>query len=720
MKTPFLWRMLGSLKFRLALAAVLALALGISISTSVLVQRAQSDTLAEHSSRAVGDTARIARMLSRQVVAQQKALAVLAVQLQPALVADTGTLKRKLQDMPVLLTQFDSITLFDARGRGLLTFDDKGVRPTAVDISDWPYFQRALREQRAMISEPVVSRISTELVVVLAHPMPAKGGMAVGALRLRSRDLLADITDGQNDDGQGEVPLVLVTDPQGRILAHPNKEFIGAPLSAEPALAASAKRWREAGAPLEPAGLDFSDGDQAVALAGVAGPDWVVWQSTPRSTVLAPLAQARSEALLWALALTLVMSLALLAWLSLLLRPLSRLETRAERLFDGSLDPQAGWPLAGGEIGRLERVLRHVGAERAQLEAFNHRVIKRLESIMAAAPVGIAFTRNYRFELVSRQFCQLLGRDEAQLLGQPAQLILVSNEDHMRLVNDLAAAFESGQLYAGEWQLLHANGTRIWARLRAQPVDAGDVLAGTIWTANDITQEIGARQALEWAATHDPLTGLANRAAFDQRVARLFAALPRSLPAALVVLDLDRFKPINDQHGHAAGDAMLRAIATVAAERVRPGDLLVRLGGDEFAVVLERCPTDVAERVAEDLLAAISNVRLPWEGRLLDVGASAGVAVLSDLTADAAAWLAAADRACYGAKAAGRGRVHQSHHGQESQDGQKSQKSQESQESQEQTMPPGPYALRLVVDRSLAGQAASAVPLRDQDQVSQS
>jgi len=310
----------------------------------------------------------------------------------------------------LLLTQFDSVSLFDARGRGLMIFDDKGVRPTAVDISDWPYFQRALREQRAMISEPVVSRISTERVVVLAHPMPANGGMAVGALRLRSRNLLADITGGQHDDGQGEVPLVLVlvlvTDPQGRILAHPNKEFIGAPLSAEPALATLAKRWREAGAPLEPAGLDFSDGDQAVALAGVAGPDWVVWQSTPRSAVLAPLAQARSETLRWALALTLVLSLALLAWLSLLLRPLSRLETRAERLFDASLDPQAGWPRAGGEIGRLERVLRHVGAERAQLEARNHRVIQRLESVMAAAPVGIAFTRNYRFELVSHEFCR--------------------------------------------------------------------------------------------------------------------------------------------------------------------------------------------------------------------------------------------------------------------------------------------------------------------------
>jgi diguanylate cyclase len=652
-----LMRALGSLKFRLGIAAVLALVLGIGITTAVLMQRAETDTLADHATHEAAEAARIARILSLQVVQQQAALALLAQQLQPPLMADRARLQQTLQTMPVLLAEFDSITLITAEGRGIFTLDSRGVRATDIDVADRAYFQRARRESRPLVSEPIISRVSNEVVVLLTHPLPYDGGYVVGGLRLRSRDLLAGLADGRDAHGHGDGPLVLLTDPQGRILAHPDRELISAPISAEPALAGSVERWRAAGAPLEPAGLDLSQGEHLVSVAAVAGADWLVWRNTPRSQVLAPLAHARREALAWAAGLTAALGLALLVWMSLLLRPLARLEERAERLFDGGLDPQAGWPRTGGEIGRLERVLRHVSAERAQLESFNHRVIQRLQSVMAAAPVGIAFTRDRRFELVSRQFCQLLGREEAALLGQPAQQIFVSNEDYLRLGDDLGHAFAAGEVYGGEWQLLRGDGTRIWSRLRAQPVDPAEPQAGTIWTAHDITQEISARQALEWAATHDPLTGLANRAAFDQRVTRLFAALPRSLPAALVVLDLDRFKPINDQHGHAAGDAMLRAIASVAALRVRPGDLLVRLGGDEFAVVLERCSAEAAARVADELRTAIAGVRLPWEGRLLDVDASAGVAMLHDGTADAAAWLAEADRACYAAKAAGRGRV---------------------------------------------------------------
>ncbi len=667
-----LGRAFGSLKLRLGLAAVFALALGIGTSTTVLVLRAQADTLADYSALEVAEAVRVARVLSLQVVQQQQALAVLAQQLPPPLVlADSPALRQKLQGLQVLLPMFDSITLVDARGRGILTFDSQGVRPAPIDISDRTYFHRSRTERRPLVSELVVSRVSQEVAVLVTQPLPQDAGLVVGALRLRTRNLLAGLAEGQGNRlappaasahaagaaEPGEALLVMLTDAHGRVLAHPNPELIGAPMSAEPGLAAAVDRWRQAGAPVEPAGLDVSDSQHLVAVAGVAGPDWLVWRSTPRSTVLAPLARARSETRFWALGLALTLSLALLGLLALLLRPLSKLEARAERLFDPGLDPQAGWPGAGGEIGRLERVLRRVGGERAALEATNHRVLQRLESVMAAAPVGIAFARQGRFELVSHPLCQLLGRDESQLLGQPAQLIFASNEDYLHLQQGLALALDNGQAYSGEWQLLHASGRPFWARLRAQPVDAADPAAGTIWTANDITQEISTRQALEWAAHHDPLTGLANRAAFDERVARLFAALPRSLPAALVLLDLDRFKPINDQHGHAAGDAMLRAVAAVATPRVRPGDLLVRLGGDEFAVVLERCSAEAAQRVAEDLRSAIANLRLPWAEQLLSVDASAGLAMLDEHTPDAAAWVAAADRACYEAKAAGRGRV---------------------------------------------------------------
>ncbi len=123
------------------------------------------------------------------------------------------------------------------------------------------------------------------------------------------------------------------------------------------------------------------------------------------------------------------------------------------------------------------------------------------------------------------------------------------------------------------------------------------------------------------------------------------------------MIDLDHFKPINDTAGHAAGDAMLKAVAAAITSHVRAGDLVVRLGGDEFALLLERCPQDVAMRVAENVRSAITAITLPWENRILRVGASAGVASLAEHTPDMDAWVAEADAACYRVKAEGRGAV---------------------------------------------------------------
>ncbi|WP_284617959.1 sensor domain-containing diguanylate cyclase [Aquabacterium humicola] len=167
---------------------------------------------------------------------------------------------------------------------------------------------------------------------------------------------------------------------------------------------------------------------------------------------------------------------------------------------------------------------------------------------------------------------------------------------------------------------------------------------------------------LEWSATHDALTGLANREALDARLAQLFEA--RALAAdgdeppartALVAIDLDRFKPINDHAGHAAGDEVLKAVATAIAGCVRAGDLVARTGGDEFAVLLERCGGDGAQRVADEIRRAIVRLAVPWQQRVLHVGASVGVAPLEDDITDTDHWKQAADIACYAAKAAGRG-----------------------------------------------------------------
>ncbi|WP_341889233.1 diguanylate cyclase [Variovorax sp. YR752] len=657
----FLWRRLAgawaSIKLRVTLSAIAAMAAGVLLTALLLVQRAERDTLTHHRDRELAEVVHMAGLLSDRVVERQRALRASGDQIDPAMVQDAARLKNFLDNKPLLRGMFSNIFVAAADGRMVAYADDAGVRRPDINLGDREYFRRALRDQRPVISEPVPGRVSGEPVIVFVHPLVRDGavyGALGGALRLASRDLLGEIAG--ISDGEA-TSLTVVTDAQGHVLAHPMRRNLLQPVVGEPRLAEAHEHWAASGSPVEPAGLMLQQSGELVSVAGVAGPDWLVWRAMPEGELLGPLHAARREALLAAAGLVALLSLVILAIVSWLLRPLGQLAGRAQHLFDGSLDIHDGWPNAGGEIERLSRVLRHVGAERAQLESFNGQVLRKLSSVMAAAPVGICFTRDKRFELVSEEFCRLFGRSEADLLGQPASCIYASNEDYMTLGPQVVAEFKQGRAYIGEWQMLRADGSCFWGQLRGRPVADGDPAAGTIWTIADISEQVATREQLEWSATHDVLTGLANRKLLAQRLERVLEASPRSMPAEVVMIDLDHFKPINDRAGHAAGDAMLKAVAAAITSRVRATDLVARLGGDEFALLLERCPHDTALRIAENVREAISAIALSWEGQMLRVGASLGVASLSEETASAADWLAEADAACYAAKSAGRGSV---------------------------------------------------------------
>jgi diguanylate cyclase len=648
---------LGSLKLRVFAGSIAALALGIGLVTAMLVQQANRDTLASQMQREMGAAVHTADVLAQRAVALQRALQVVAEQLNADTLADDARLAGFVEGKPVLRGLFSNVFAAAPDGRMRVYADNTGIRQVGISIADRAYFKRTLAEVRPIISEPLPGRISGEPVIIFTYPLRnATGvyGVLGGALRLQSRDLIDSLvgsTDAQQD------ALVVVTDSTGKILAHPTRKLLGQTLANEPRLAPAFAQWVASGSPVEPAGVPLADVLALVSAAGVPGPDWVVWHALPKELVLAPLHAARGDALV--LASGLVLALSLLLWVTLwfLLRPLTQLELRAQDLFNGDIDPQQGWPRSGGEIGRVARVLRHVGAERARVEAVNTQVMQRLGSVMSAAPVGIAFTRALHFELVSAEFCRLLGYAEGDLLGRPAQSIFAESAAYQALGAQVAEAFAAGRSYSGEQQMLRSDGSKFWGAVRGRPVDLNNVESGTIWTVNDVDEQVVARNLLNWSATHDALTGVGNRRCFENALQRVFAELPHSQPAALVMLDLDHFKPINDLAGHATGDAMLVAVARAIGSRVRGSDLVVRLGGDEFAVLLENCELDVAMRVAEQVRVAVAAVVLPWNGQTLRVGASLGVAALLADMPDAAAWARAADAACYAAKAEGRDAV---------------------------------------------------------------
>lgn len=160
------------------------------------------------------------------------------------------------------------------------------------------------------------------------------------------------------------------------------------------------------------------------------------------------------------------------------------------------------------------------------------------------------------------------------------------------------------------------------------------------------------------AAVRDPLTGLLNRRYFDEAVEAAFATARRAdVPLSLIVLDLDRFSAVNNEHGHAVGDAVLRGVARAMAEAVRVGDTVARFGGEEFVVIAPSADTAEAVVIAERIRAAVAAVSVPLDGAQLAVTASAGVASLTQDELDGKALFRAADSALLAAKRAGRDRV---------------------------------------------------------------
>ena len=265
----------------------------------------------------------------------------------------------------------------------------------------------------------------------------------------------------------------------------------------------------------------------------------------------------------------------------------------------------------------------------------------------------------------------LLPRDSrfcCEVLHQAAPLEVSDARFDLRFHEDpLVAAGPRVRFYSGVPLLDpegRARGTLGVFDVEAKALDATQRAA--LWKLADVVvrllADIEARRSAEatlsWQATHDTLTDLENRRQFEATLARhLESARGRGTSHAVLYIDLDQFKVVNDTCGHAAGDELLRQLSRVLLAGMRRGDSLARLGGDEFGVALERCDLLQAQRVAAHLLAQIRAFRFAWQGQVFALGASIGVAAVTAESRDLESVLAAADTACAVAKDRGRNRV---------------------------------------------------------------
>lgn len=205
--------------------------------------------------------------------------------------------------------------------------------------------------------------------------------------------------------------------------------------------------------------------------------------------------------------------------------------------------------------------------------------------------------------------------------------------------------------------LVNRNGQEFHIEDSAAPIfDRENHVIGVVLVFHDVTRERRMARQMTWEATHDSLTGLVNRREFAERLSNLLASGEQE--HALLYLDLDQFKVINDTCGHDAGDELLRQLSRLLLQNVPTNSSLARLGGDEFGVLLENVSIDQAREVAERLLSTFSHFTYQWEERRFDVGVSIGMVPIQQDTRNASLILSAADVACYVAKESGRNRIH--------------------------------------------------------------
>ena len=318
-----------------------------------------------------------------------------------------------------------------------------------------------------------------------------------------------------------------------------------------------------------------------------------------------------------------------------------------------------------GAVTKMIGVCHDITERAAALEAAREAE-ERFRSAFEHGPVGVALidvrgSARGRYIEVNPALCAITGYEEEGLLGTRAESI--THPDDVQAEEALFAQLIAGetQSYAMEKRVIRPDGDPIWVSVNAALVrgSEGEPLYAVV-QVQDVSERKRFEGQLQYLADHDPLTGLYNRRRFEQELSRQVSYNSRyGSTGAVVVVDLDHFKYVNDTLGHAVGDELIGRVGGILRDRLRDTDIVARLGGDEFAVLLPEADEAQARAVADNLLADIRAQAVVMAGeRSLRLTASAGVSLFGQaIEVSPEGVLVNADIAMYDAKDGGRDRV---------------------------------------------------------------
>lgn len=284
---------------------------------------------------------------------------------------------------------------------------------------------------------------------------------------------------------------------------------------------------------------------------------------------------------------------------------------------------------------------------------------RRLSEAQALTGVG-----SWEWELAtdavvwSEELDRIVGLPEGTLRSYETFIRRLHPDDRARAEAEIESAVLAGQMFSYEARIVRPDGGVRWIAAHGDAVTDDDgVVRRVRGTVQDVSERKVAQIELERLAGTDALTGLANRSELDVRLeSTIDGRATTGEPVALLSLDIDGLKPVNDTHGHPAGDTVLITIAERLTECVRPSDTVARVGGDEFAVLLPGADRSHAAGIAERLVAAASEPVPLDDATTVVVGASVGIAIRGTSSTGIGELRRQADQAMYSAKRGGRGR----------------------------------------------------------------
>jgi len=539
--------------------------------------------------------------------------------------------------------EFDGLYLIDSDGR-VRAEHPTDYEQTGLDVSHREYFQRVSSQLTPVISEPYVSNYRNKPAVMIAAPVFNHEGRFIGvlggAILLAGDNFMKDFANLT----VGKTGYLTLVSRSGMVVTHGATDKVMVPIGeANPVMAAAINGFEGTTQSRSSTGVD-----SIMSVQQMDQVPWFVMAVWPASEAYAPLTRV-ADIFIWLLLAVILVVVPLALWrFRHLMAPLQTLGEQIQDRYQGTRNTPV--EVTGG------REIRHVARIFNTVTEKLHEEQRRAESILGVLQEGVLMLDNdgaIRFANGAAHWFIGAGED---CLGQNLFEMVAFNVDGKPWSRqDFLRGEDIDSLEA---TLRNCREIELEVDLTLLHIRQGLPNEQLVFVLRDDTERRREEQRLSWEATHDSLTQLLNRRAFTANLVKLLGEANRhDVPSVLMLIDLDHFKPVNDQGGHLLGDDLLRRLADLFKESVRHSDIVARLGGDEFGVLLPSCGLEPAELLAEKIRAGVESLRIEQDGRDFGVTASIGLTELTARDSGPREAVTRADEGCYVAKSRGRNAV---------------------------------------------------------------